>query len=196
MQTHAVYSSKTENYARYRWDYAPEAIATILTTTGLAPDAVIADIGAGTGILTKHLLDHARQVFASAAMRRRTHNHRSMHSVVSLLVFDPPANGCAFSISARLLSGVCAQYDHAVSAATLKPFGRRTICEYGHRAGSQYLVRNTYRQRGRVAPAPNSALAVEIFSFFLIDILIYSVLLSLRELLSMMITASSKGEML
>lgn len=64
MQTQTIYSSKAEKYARYRWDYAPEAIATILTTTGLASDAVIADIGAGTGILTKHLLAHARQVFA------------------------------------------------------------------------------------------------------------------------------------
>lgn len=64
MQTKSIYSSKAEKYARYRWDYAPEAIATILTTTGLAPDAVIADIGAGTGILTKHFLDYARHVYA------------------------------------------------------------------------------------------------------------------------------------
>jgi ubiquinone/menaquinone biosynthesis C-methylase UbiE len=59
-----LYTSKAENYARYRWDYAPEAILTIMQMTGVLNDTVVADIGAGTGILTKHFVGRAKTVYA------------------------------------------------------------------------------------------------------------------------------------
>lgn len=64
MDTTHVYSSKAAKYARYRWDYAPEAIQTILDVTGVADGSSIADIGAGTGILTRHLVGSAGCVYA------------------------------------------------------------------------------------------------------------------------------------
>lgn len=59
-----AYSSRAVKYAKYRWDYAPQAIQAILDVTRISTEATIADIGAGTGILTKHFAGIARRVFA------------------------------------------------------------------------------------------------------------------------------------
>jgi hypothetical protein len=48
------YSSKAEKYAKYRWGYAAQAIQTIFDVTGISSQSCVADIGAGTGILTGH----------------------------------------------------------------------------------------------------------------------------------------------
>lgn len=64
MNNRQVYSKKTENYAKYRWDYAPEAIQAILEVSGLSPTSQVADIGSGTGILTRHWVGRAGRVFA------------------------------------------------------------------------------------------------------------------------------------
>jgi ubiquinone/menaquinone biosynthesis C-methylase UbiE len=58
------YASKAEKYARYRWDYAPEAIRTIVATTNIGPQSAVADLGAGTGILTRHFVEVAGLVYA------------------------------------------------------------------------------------------------------------------------------------
>lgn len=60
----AAYTKKAEKYARYRWDYAPEAIQAIYDCTGLGKSSSLADIGAGTGILTRHFAGYLRQVYA------------------------------------------------------------------------------------------------------------------------------------
>jgi ubiquinone/menaquinone biosynthesis C-methylase UbiE len=59
-----VFSSKAEVYARYRWDYAPQAIQAILDVTGVSGASSVADIGAGTGILTRHFPGVVGQVYA------------------------------------------------------------------------------------------------------------------------------------
>jgi ubiquinone/menaquinone biosynthesis C-methylase UbiE len=59
-----AYSTKAEKYAKYRWDYAPQAIQTIFDITGISAEAAIADVGAGTGILTRHFVNRVKQVFA------------------------------------------------------------------------------------------------------------------------------------
>ena len=64
MDPTSAYSSKAIKYAKYRWDYAPQAIQTILDVTHISDEAYIADIGAGTGILTKHFAGIAKRVFA------------------------------------------------------------------------------------------------------------------------------------
>ena len=64
MSVTAVFSSKAEMYAKYRWDYAPQAIQAILDVTQISNESSIADIGAGTGILTKHFVDKVKDVFA------------------------------------------------------------------------------------------------------------------------------------
>jgi ubiquinone/menaquinone biosynthesis C-methylase UbiE len=59
-----AFSSKAQKYARYRWDYDPQAFQAIFAITQVTVCSSVADIGAGTGILTKHFLGKAGQVFA------------------------------------------------------------------------------------------------------------------------------------
>lgn len=51
-----VYDHKADEYARYRWEYATEALDLIWVRCGLEQGAPLADLGAGTGMLTRHLL--------------------------------------------------------------------------------------------------------------------------------------------
>lgn len=64
MDTIDVFSAKAATYARYRWDYAAPAIQTILGVTRVSHESTVADIGAGTGILTRHFAGKVKQVLA------------------------------------------------------------------------------------------------------------------------------------
>ena len=57
------FSTRVENYIRYRPDYAPEIIGFLNSECGLTGDSVIADIGSGTGILTRLFLENGNRVF-------------------------------------------------------------------------------------------------------------------------------------
>jgi len=58
------FSSRADNYAKYRPSY-PVAVVELLTQEcGLTPDAAIADIGSGTGILSELLLRNGNRVYA------------------------------------------------------------------------------------------------------------------------------------
>jgi SAM-dependent methyltransferase len=73
MTTHHTYTSKAEKYARYRWDYEPRAIEAVFTIAQLSAGSTVADIGAGTGILTRHFAGRVSRVVAiepNAAMLR------------------------------------------------------------------------------------------------------------------------------
>src|SRR5581483_2371194 len=57
------FSSRVENYARYRPSYPKEALDALERDCGLTRESVIADIASGTGIFTKLLLEHGNPVF-------------------------------------------------------------------------------------------------------------------------------------
>jgi SAM-dependent methyltransferase len=57
------FSSRVNDYVRYRPGYPPEVIALLKTECGLAPDSVVADIASGTGIFTQMLLENGNRVF-------------------------------------------------------------------------------------------------------------------------------------
>lgn len=66
------FSSRAENYARYRPGYPSSAIDLLASRCGLRAGSVVADVGSGTGLLTESLLERGAQVFAiepNAAMR-------------------------------------------------------------------------------------------------------------------------------
>jgi SAM-dependent methyltransferase len=68
-----VFTGKAARYAQYRWDYAPQAIQILFDVTGLSERSVVADIGAGTGILTRHFIGKVRRIWAvepNAEMRQ------------------------------------------------------------------------------------------------------------------------------
>jgi len=56
------FSDPVENYAKYRPGYPDDMLAYLGTL--LRPGAIVADIGSGTGILTRRLLDHGYVVYA------------------------------------------------------------------------------------------------------------------------------------
>ena len=67
------FSSRVENYVRFRPGYPAEAIAVLERACGLRPGAEVADVGSGTGILTRLLLDAGCRVYGvepNEAMRQ------------------------------------------------------------------------------------------------------------------------------
>jgi ubiquinone/menaquinone biosynthesis C-methylase UbiE len=67
------FSSRVENYVRYRPGYPCEVLELLKNESGLTPDSVIADIASGTGIFTKMLVENGNRVFAvepNSNMRR------------------------------------------------------------------------------------------------------------------------------
>lgn len=56
------FSSRVENYARYRPGYPPEVLQTLRAECGLTPAHVVADIASGTGIWTRMLLENGNRV--------------------------------------------------------------------------------------------------------------------------------------
>jgi SAM-dependent methyltransferase len=57
------FSSRVENYIKYRPGYPREVIETLKAECGLTADSVIADIGCGTGILAEMFLQNGNQVY-------------------------------------------------------------------------------------------------------------------------------------
>ena len=58
------FSTRVDNYVRYRPAYPREVIQLLRDECGLKPDHVIADVASGTGIFTHLLLDNGNRVFA------------------------------------------------------------------------------------------------------------------------------------
>ncbi len=58
------FTNKADNYARYRWDFSPQAIEAIFRITGLSPAATAADVGSGTGMLSQHFVERVNKLFA------------------------------------------------------------------------------------------------------------------------------------
>lgn len=57
------FSDRVENYVRHRPDYPAEIISLLTAECGLTTDSVVADIGSGTGILTRLFLENGNPVF-------------------------------------------------------------------------------------------------------------------------------------
>lgn len=92
MNTKTVYSTKAEKYAKYRWDYAPQAIQTMIEINQMADQWTLADLGAGTGILTRHFIDKVKRIYAiepNVEMMRIL--AREMQSFPSVSVLDVSA---------------------------------------------------------------------------------------------------------
>ena len=57
------FTTRVETYAKYRPGYPAEVIQLLRSECGLTPEAVVADVGSGTGILTELLLKNGNVVF-------------------------------------------------------------------------------------------------------------------------------------
>jgi SAM-dependent methyltransferase len=58
------FSSRAENYSKYRPSYPHDVIKTLQEECRLTPASLVADIGSGTGFLTELFLQNGNQVFA------------------------------------------------------------------------------------------------------------------------------------
>lgn len=77
------FSSKVENYVRYRPGYPPEVIQLLGEQCGLTSERIIADIASGTGIFTRLLLENGNRVFGvepNANMRQAAVEFLSTYS--------------------------------------------------------------------------------------------------------------------
>lgn len=66
------FSSRVDNYVRYRPDYPPAVLNLLQKECGLTPESAVADIAFGTGIFTRPLLESGCRVFGiepNTAMR-------------------------------------------------------------------------------------------------------------------------------
>src|SRR5215470_13340205 len=57
------FSSRVGNYSRFRPSYPAEVLEILNQECALAPESVIADVGFGTGIFTRLLLENGNRVF-------------------------------------------------------------------------------------------------------------------------------------
>jgi SAM-dependent methyltransferase len=67
------FSSRVDNYIKYRPGYPPEVINLLNSECGLTKDSIIADIGSGTGKLAELFLENGNRVFGvepNEAMRQ------------------------------------------------------------------------------------------------------------------------------
>lgn len=58
------FSSRVENYIKYRPGYPPAVLDLLREQCGLTPASVVADVGSGTGILSELFLRNGNRVFA------------------------------------------------------------------------------------------------------------------------------------
>ena len=83
MKNDCKFSGKANIYARYRPTYPEEYLKYLAADCGLQPGIDAADIGSGTGILTRQLLAREARVFAvepNNDMRRKAEAELSMYS--------------------------------------------------------------------------------------------------------------------
>jgi SAM-dependent methyltransferase len=64
MDSKEKFTNKVVDYVKYRPSYPKELIDYLVTEVGLSQSSVVADVGAGTGILTKLLADKVNTIFA------------------------------------------------------------------------------------------------------------------------------------
>lgn len=71
------FSNRVENYKKYRPGYPTEIFELLRDKCGLKPESTVADIGSGTGIFSKFLMDNGNPVYAvepNLEMRKQAEN--------------------------------------------------------------------------------------------------------------------------
>jgi len=101
------FSSRVENYIKYRPSYPPAVLELLSVRCGLAASSAVADIGSGTGILTELLLETGAEVFAvepnremRAAAERLLNDYGRFRSVPGTAEATTLPNACVDLITA------------------------------------------------------------------------------------------------
>jgi SAM-dependent methyltransferase len=82
MDSKERFSNRVDDYVRYRPSYPPSLVDALSRLGHLGPDRVVADVGSGTGIFTRLLLERGARVIAiepNAAMRAAAERDLAEH---------------------------------------------------------------------------------------------------------------------
>ena len=100
------FSDRVDNYVKYRPTYPPEVLDYLKTECNLTTGSVIADVGTGTGIFTKLLVDKGYKVFAVEP------NQPMLNAAIDQLSGNPNFNPVAGTAGGTTLS------DHSIDLIT------------------------------------------------------------------------------
>lgn len=129
------FSNRAADYARYRPGYPREALDVLRTWCGLKPEHVIADIGSGTGLLTKLFLENGNHVFGvepNAEMRAAgeefLRSHKNFTSIAgSAEATSLPDDSVDFVAAAQAFHWFDLEPTRREFQRILKPHGRVII---------------------------------------------------------------------
>jgi SAM-dependent methyltransferase len=137
MSDHSVnptqrFSGRVANYIRYRPDYPPIVFEHLIAQTGLSALSTVADIGSGTGIFTRHLLDIGAKVYA---VEPNTEMRAAADAVLNGYPNYESVNGGANSTTLQNQAVnliVCAQAFHWFNTAATKEEFTRILQPAGY----------------------------------------------------------------
>jgi SAM-dependent methyltransferase len=160
MDTTVKFSGKAEGYAKFRPSYAAEFIDYLADSCSLTNASTVADVGSGTGILTKQLLDRGFRVLAvepNADMRNTAESQ--LDSYTKFISVSGTAEATTLEAGSVDLI-VAAQAFHwfdqsrfqAECRRALKPQGRVCLV-WNSRDENSPIVREIEDINGRYCPA-------------------------------------------
>ncbi|WP_010277635.1 class I SAM-dependent methyltransferase [Paenibacillus senegalensis] len=147
------FSNRVGDYVRYRPSYPGEAIEYLYTTVGFNAKAVIADVGAGTGIFTALLLERGSRVIAvepnaemrTAAITSLGKHPRLTFSTGSAEQTELPDHCADFIVSAQAFHW----FDHAATKQEFQRIirpGGKAVLIWNKRLTSGSLFLEGYEQ--------------------------------------------------
>jgi SAM-dependent methyltransferase len=105
------FSTRVENYVRYRPGYPPQVLETLRSECGLTPAAIVADVACGTGIFTRLLLDNGNRVYGIEP------NREMREAAERLLATDPKFTSISGTAEATTLPDRSVDFTTAAQAA-------------------------------------------------------------------------------
>lgn len=157
-----LFTFKAEQYARYRWGYAREALETIIKHTRLGEHSIVADIGAGPGKLWKHFLGNVERVYMvepNAAMRAAAEKRYGTHPSCRVMNGRAEASGLPSGEIDLITVGQAIGYFEAHTvrrefARILKPGGWLAVLRnYGTDPERSAAIEEVYREENGCNPA-------------------------------------------
>jgi ubiquinone/menaquinone biosynthesis C-methylase UbiE len=87
-ESHNIFTGKSDFYARYRPGYPVDLTKYLSSSLGFKPGCTVADIGSGTGIMSKYILDLGCRVFCvepNDDMRRMSEKYLEGYSECTIV---------------------------------------------------------------------------------------------------------------
>jgi SAM-dependent methyltransferase len=143
------FSNRVENYVRYRPGYPADVVSLLQAETGLAKEAVIADIGSGTGISADLFLQNGNCVFAvepNLAMRQAAEQRLQEHALFRSIsgtaeATTLPDGSVDYAIAAQAFHWFDAQRARKEFSRILKPGGWVVLIWNARRTASTPFLR-------------------------------------------------------